>query len=490
MFTSDMKQRIGLKPANIVDFVTPDLSRGLLNSIENMGFSPNNLNLKEIKTHYINNMKKFLLVTFACISFTAFAQQPIPAKPETKSILLANGTIHIGNGKVIQNGLVGIKNGKIVLVADAGTSRVENGSYDTTINCMGKQIYPGFIAPNCTLGLVETESVRAETDVADIGAFNPELRSLIAYNTDSKITPVVRINGVLTAQIVPRGGLVSGTSSVVSLDAWNWQDATIKTDDGVHLDWPRMHRRIRLNEDQMGGYADNKNYDKEVQLIQKFFADAHAYMEQKTHEETDIKMEAMRGIFNGTETLFIHAESAKEILASITLVKNYGISKIVLVGGLDSWMITDFLKQNNIAVIIRRLHSQPERPEGDVDETYKLPYELQKAGILFCLGTAGDMEQNATRNLPFMAGTAAAYGLSKEEALQAITLNAAKILGIDSHLGSIEEGKDATIIVSSGDALDMETNNILWAFIMGRNIQLTSVQTALYKEYMNKYGLK
>ena len=159
-------------------------------------------------------MKKFLLLlTTYSLSLTAlFAQQPIPAKPEAKSILLLNGTAHIGNGKVIQNSAIGIKDGKIVLVADATVIRIKAGEYDTTINCYGKQIYPGFIAPDCTLGLVESEAVRATTDVADIGQLNPELRSLIAYNTDSKITPVIRLNGILTAQITPRGGLISGTS--------------------------------------------------------------------------------------------------------------------------------------------------------------------------------------------------------------------------------------------------------------------------------------
>ncbi len=428
--------------------------------------------------------------SFSLLTCISLAQQPIPAKAETKSILLMNGTVHIGNGKVIQNGVVGIKGGKIVLLGDAITTKLEAGAYDTTINCSGKQIYPGFIAPDCTLGLVETESVRAQTDVADIGLLNPELRSMIAFNTDSRITPVVRINGILTAQITPRGGLLSGTSAVMSLDGWNWEDAQYRAGDGVHMNWPEVLHRIRINEDELGGYAENKGYDRQVQLLQKFFADAQAYNQQAKHDETNTKFEAMRGVFNGTETLYIHSEYVKEILASITMAKSFGIAKIVLVGGRDSWMITDFLKKNDIAVVVRRLHSQPGTPEGDVDETYKLPAELQKAGILFCLGTAGDMEQNETRNLPFLAGTAAAYGLTKEEALQSITLNAAKILGIDATLGTIEEGKDATLSISTGDALDMRTNNIVWACIKGKTLQLTSVQTALYNKYKDKYGLK
>ena len=437
-------------------------------------------------------MKKLTIVFSLLVlsSSLSFAQQPIPAKPESKSILLLHATIHIGNGTVIKDGYIGIKDGKIALVADATVAVLNKDAYDTVIDCKGKQVYPGFIAPDCTLGLVETESVRAQIDVEDIGQFNPELRSLIAYNTDSKITPVVRMNGILTAQITPRGGIISGSSSIMSLDGWNWEDAAYKIDDGVHLNWPQLYNRIRINEDELGGYLENKNYEKQVQALQKFLSDAQAYAQIKKHEEVDVKMEAMRGVFDGSKTLFVHANFAKEILSAITTAKGLSISKIVLVGGSDSWMVTDFLKQNNIPVIIRRLHSQPIMPDGAEDETYKLPYLLQKAGILFCLDNAGEMEQNETRNLPFLAGTAVTYGLTKEEALQAITYNTAKILGIDTQTGTLEVGKDATLIISTGDALDMETNNIVWACIKGRSIQLTSVQTALYHKYMDKYRLK
>jgi imidazolonepropionase-like amidohydrolase len=432
---------------------------------------------------------KYISVIFL-LSFTllSFAQQPIPASPERKSILLTGATIHTATGKVIENGAVGIKDGKINLVSDAGSAQSNN--YDTVIYCTGKQIYPGFIDPNCSLGLVESGAVRATTDVADIGALNPELRTLTTYNTDSKITPVVRLNGILTAQIAPQGGLISGTSSIMNLDGWNWEDACYKADDGVHLNWPAMYTRVQLNPDQIGGFVPNKNYDKQVQMLQKFLADAWAYSKQKTHPETDIKLEAMRGIFDGNKTLFIHADFAKEILASITAVKSFSIPKIVLVGGRDSWMITSFLKQNNIPVILTRVHSQPAMNDDDIDQPYKTPAILQNAGILFCLENEGDQEENASRNLPFMAGTAITFGLTAEQGLDAITSNTAKILGIDNTTGSIEVGKDATLFISDGDALDMSTNNITLAFIKGKKIQLTSIQTALYHEYMQKYGLK
>jgi imidazolonepropionase-like amidohydrolase len=447
----------------------------------------NNTNVHDI----LHDMKKLIcLIALGTAGTAVLAQQPVPAKPETKSILFLNGTAHLGIGKVIENSAIGIKDGKIVLVADAATARIESGKFDTTINCMGKQVYPGFIDADCSLGLVESEAVRATTDIADVGQLNPELRSLIAYNTDSKITPVVRINGVLTAQITPRGGIISGTSSVMSLDGWNWEDACYKMDDGVHVNWPTLYTQVPIDEDHVSPPMQSKGYDKQVQMLEKFMSDAKAYSQQKKHDEMDIKLEAMKGIFAGTQTLFIHANYAKEILASVTSAKNLGIQKIVIVGGMEAWRVTDFLKQNNIPVIVRRLHSLPATADDDLDEPYKLPYQLQQAGILFCLENSGDQEQNATRNLPFLAGTASTYGLSKEEAIESITLNAAKILGIDTHIGSLEEGKDATLFVSDGDALDMRTNKVSLAYIGGKKIALTSVQTELYQRYVNKYGLK
>jgi hypothetical protein len=198
----------------------------------------------------------------------------------------------------------------------------------------------------------------------------------------------------------------------------------------------------------------------------------------------------MKGIFDGTQRLFIHADFVKEISDAVFFAKKFTVPALVIVGGNDAWQVTDLLKQNNVAVIVNRLHELPGNPEDDVDQPYKLPYLLQKAGILFCLDNEGPMEEMRTRNLPFLAGTAAAYGLSKEEALSSITGNTAKILGIDKQVGTLEVGKDATLFLSTGDALDMRTNNVEQAFIQGRSIDLRTEQKELYERYKKKYGLK
>lgn len=403
-----------------------------------------------------------------------------------------NGTAHIGNDSIIQNSLIGLKDGKIVLVADATTAKLDKSAYDEVIDAGGKHIYPGFIAPNSTLGLTEIESVRATNDFRETGTTLPNVRSLIAYNTDSKIIPTVRSNGVLLAQITPRGGLVSGTSSIVTLDGWNWEDAAYKTDDGIHINWPTIQSRKYLDEDNIypGPFEKNKDYVKQTDLLKKLFADAKAYTESADKVEANLRFEAMKGIFSGTQTLFIHSNTVKEMVEAINFAKQNKISKVAIVGGKESWMITDLLKQNEIAVIISRLHDLPTYQEDEIDLPYKLPYLLQKRGVLYCLNNEGDMEAMNTRNLPFLAGTAATYGLTKEEALRSITLNTAKILGIDKSTGSIESGKDATVFISTGDALDMRSNNVERAFIKGRDIDLNNDQKVLYEKYKTKYGIK
>jgi imidazolonepropionase-like amidohydrolase len=419
---------------------------------------------------------------------TVFSQNPAPALPQSKSILLSGGTAHIGNGKIIDNAVIGFKDGKINLVADATLFLPQKGAYDTIINVSGKQIYPGFIAANSTLGISEIDLVRSTSDFNEVGKLNPSVRSVIAYNTDSKIIPTVRSNGVLLAEVVPQGGLISGESSVVELDAWNWEDAAYKTDIGIHLNWPNM-TIYKVTNPSPGTTSEDeqrKNIDKSLQEIKDLFNDARAYSKVINPDPENLNLEAMKGLFDGTKKLFVHANNVKQIIAAVTFCKEYHVS-MVLVGGTDAWRVTDLLKQNNIPVVIGRTHALPSRQDEDVDLPYKLPYLLQKAGITFCNSVDGSWQ---VRNLMFNAGTDAAYGLTKEESLAAITSNPAKILGIDKTAGTLEEGKDATIIISTGDALDMKSSSIEMAFIRGKQINLDNVQQQLYKKYMAKYGLK
>lgn len=428
-------------------------------------------------------MKRFILYTaLLALPLVSQAQAPAPAPKQEQPIALMNGIAHLGNGEVIQNSAILIRDGKIEQVVDATTARLALEGYEQ-ISVQGKHVYPGFILPYSNLGLREIDAVRSTLDDQEVGEFNPNVRSLIAYNTDSEITPTVRANGILLAQIAPRGGLIAGSSSVVALDAWNWEDAVVKADGGIWMNWPSIYRRSGWWAEP-GPIEKNKEYDKQMSEIESFMGSALAYSKGGTPKETNLKLEAMKGLFDGSKRLYITASYTKEIVESVRTAQKYGVKNIVIVGAEDGWYAKDFLKENKIPVLLANLHRLPERPEEDVDMPYKLPQMLQKEGILVGL-IYNDLKSN--RNLPFFAGTAAAYGLDKEEALKMITSNTAKILGIDEEAGTLEKGKRAILFVSEGDALDMRTNNVSLALIDGRKLNLTNKHIRLYEKFKDKY---
>jgi imidazolonepropionase-like amidohydrolase len=426
-------------------------------------------------------MKKILIMAGLLCSLKLAAQVPAPAPAQQRPILLTGATVHVGNGKVYENAAVGFENGKITFIGEAGQLPSNQAAFEV-INVAGKHVYPGLIAPNSALGLSEVEAVRSTVDEVEVGALNPNVRSLIAYNTDSDIIPTVRSNGVLMVQVTPVGDLVPGSSSIVQLDAWNWEDAVVKKDVGIHMNWPLMFKRSGWWAEP-GAVERNKERDQQIQLLDKLFSEAAVY---KPGNTANLKLASMRGLFDGSQKLFIHADYGKEIIESINFAKRHGVKDIVLVGGMDAWMVTDFLKDNNISVVLSRIHDLPRRPEDDVDLPYKMPFILKQAGVDFCLSYNSNM---GMRNLPFLAGTAAAYGLSKEEALMTVTSNAARIMGIANQTGSIELGKDATLVVSDGDLLDMRTNNVTQAYIQGRKLNLTDKQKVLNEKFQDKYGI-
>jgi imidazolonepropionase-like amidohydrolase len=419
------------------------------------------------------------------------AQETIyPAPAQTQTIALTNATIHVGNGQVVENGMVVISGGKIVDVRP--TTAITDVQ---VIDCKGKHLYPGLILSNSQLGLVEVPSIRATNDSREIGEMNSNIRSIVAYNTDSKVPFTLRNTGILMANIVPTGGTISGTSSVVQLDAWNWEDAAVATDNGVHFNMPSLLTRRGGGRGGFGGFGRGaqpagdpiKRALDEIENVKMFFREAKGYAELPAHTSTNLKFEAVKGLFTRKQKLFIHCNIVKEMLVAVDFVKEFGFD-VVIVGGVDSYLIADILKQNNIAVILEQMHSLPTMVDDDVDQPYKTPAMLQKAGVLFAIN---DEDGNTRyRNLAFNAGTSVAYGLTKEQALSAVTLNPAKILGIDSIAGSIEKGKDANIIVSEGDILDMKTNIITDAYIQGRKVDLNDKQKQLSEKYKYKYGLK
>jgi imidazolonepropionase-like amidohydrolase len=427
---------------------------------------------------------KYSLLFFFLVG-NSIAQQT-PADKQTTTFSIEGATAHIGNGEIIENSLLTFSDGKITFV---GSATIKTARLGTVINAKGKHVYPGFIASNTTLGLVEIDAVRATDDKDEIGLMNPHIRSLIAYNAESKVVESMRPNGVLIAQITPRGGALSGTSSVVQLDAWNWEDAAIKTDDGIHMNWPSSFTTGKwwLGEDP--ALKPNPKYTEKIGEIKDYFKNAKNYLASRK-VKTHLPYRATAGLFDGSKRFFIHVSGQKEITDAITISKKLGINNLTIVNGQHAEKVADLLVKNNVSVILERPHRNPDNEDDSYDATYTIAKTLIDKGVLVSIGMEGQMERMNTRNLPFYAGTFAAFGLDKEVALQLITLNAAKILGIDSFAGSLEVGKDATLFISEGDALEMRGNILTNAFIQGREISLETHQTELWKRYAKKYETK
>ncbi len=430
-------------------------------------------------------LKRFItLAVFMAVGNGLTAQDNVyPAGPQNGPIVIKNGNIYTATGNVINNGIVVIKNGKI---AEVGTTVPEEANA-TIIDAKGKNVYPGLILPNTDLGISEIASgVRGSNDYFELGEYNPSVRSVVAYNTDSKIINTLRANGILLACVAPQGRLITGTSSVVQLDAWTWQDALYKADNGLHIHMPVLMRSPRRSLRNTDASDPIKAGLQTIEEVESFLVQAQAYLKQPKKEDHNLKFEALRPLFEKKQKLFIHADIARQILVAVDFAKKFDID-VVLVGGSDSYLFADLLKQNHIAVILNATHSLPTMQDDDIDQPFKTPAILQKAGVLFAIN---DNSDNARyRNLDFNAGTAAAYGLTKEQALAAITINPAKILGIDQQTGSIEKGKDANIIICEGDVLDMRSSIVTDAFIQGRKINLDNKQQQLYERYRHRYNL-
>lgn len=439
-------------------------------------------------------MKKILWSCLLSIALLpAGAQEVIyPAKEFKGKTFVTNGTIHVGNGTVIENGTIVISNGKITSVGAGASSP---GSDTRVIDAKGKHVYPGLILANTDIGLKEiANGVRASNDHTELGEFNSNIRAITAYNTDSRVMAVLRSNGILLASVAPQGGSVSGSSTIVQLDAWNWEDAAYQMDAGMHITLPSFISRGGGRRfagfpgfPGAGGADAGKSALEKVEEIKSFFRQAKAYIQEPVHSNVNLKLEAMRPLIEKKQKLFVHGDQIKQMLIAIDFAKEFGVD-VVIVGGSESFQIADLLKANNISVILDQCLNLPATEDDDIDQPFKTPAALQKAGVLYCI--SDDDANTRYRNLSYNAGIAATFGLTKEEALSAITLNAAKILGVEGKTGSIEVGKDANIVVCEGDLLDMKTSTVTDALIQGRQINLDNKQKQLYERYKYKYSLK
>lgn len=439
-------------------------------------------------------MRKIFLSFISIVAVLAASAQAniLPAEKQKGPIAIKNATVHTGDGKVMENATIVMENGKITAV---GKDVIIPAGAEVT-DASGKHVYPGLVLPTSTLGLTEISAVKASNDSRELGDMNPNIRSIVAYNSDSKVINTLRSSGILAANVVPQGSFLAGSSSIVQLDAWNWEDAALQTDGGMHLFMPSLMPRPnfgRFGGGQGGPNAGGAPSDpvkegiEKIEQLKSFFREAKAYHSATAKQETNLKYEAVKNLLSKKQKLYVHGNTVKQMLVALDFVKEFGFD-LVIVGGSESYQIAPLLKQNNVSVILQQPHSLPTGEDDDVDQPYKTAAALQKAGVLFAI--SDDDSQTRGKNLAFNAGTAAAYGLSKEEALSAITLNAAKIMGASDKIGSIAVGKDANIIISTGDILDMRTQNVTDAFISGRKINLDDKHKQLNNRYEEKYELK
>jgi imidazolonepropionase-like amidohydrolase len=417
---------------------------------------------------------------------SALAHDYVPGEPQTHAIMLQGGDLYTISGGVRQKTDVIFSEGRITQI---GRNLSVPASCEV-IDVSGKRVYPGLIAPYTAIGLVEIGEVRATVDTREVGPVNPDVESRAAYNPDSEIIPSVRSNGVTTALVVPGGKLLVGRSSLINLDGWTVEDAVEKVDVGLHIIWPqasviRAWWMEKTPEEQKEEMEENRR------LLFQAFDDARAYhlaCRADSGTKVDSRWQAMIPVVTGEMPVFIMANDCRQIEQAMSFAGGYGL-KMILVGGADAWMLTDQLKENNVAVIVSRTQALPMREDDGHDAAYRLPALLAEAGVKFCLSTAGRRGGTATgvRNLPLQAGQAVAYGLPKADALRAITLSTAEILGVADDLGSLEIGKKATLIVSEGDILDPVTHNVVLEFIEGRRVDLDNRHKELYRKYQRKH---
>ena len=414
------------------------------------------------------------------------ASDQIPAKKQLRPIAIVGATLHPVTSSVIENGTILFDKGKIT---GLGTSvNIPDGA--EVINASGKHVYPGLISADTYIGLVEIGAVRASVDRTETGKINPNVRAEAAVNPESELIPVARANGVTVAVSSPSGGVISGTSAILMMDGWTREDMTLKAPAALYVNWPSMRIStapwIQKTEEEQ-----KKERDAAVKELTNAFREARAYMNAKRAEQSgglpyhnvDVRWEAMVPVLEKKVPVVVWASDIRQIESAVAWAKQEDIS-LIIGEGHDAWRVADLLKKNNVSVLAGGILRLPDRRSEAYDDPFALPAKLYRAGIQFAIISADDAAHE--RNLPYHAAMAAAYGLPKDEALKAITLYPAQMFGVADRVGSLDVGKDATLIITTGDPLEI-MNAVEMEYIQGRRIDLTSKHTILYEKYKEKY---
>jgi len=433
-------------------------------------------------------------IVLATAAFCAHAADHVPPAPQKTPLLITNATLHPVSSPVIEGGRLLIDRGRIVALASPGQALPATATPPQVIDLGGRHVYPGFIAANSALGLVEVSAVPVTVDTTETGPINPNARALVALNADSELVPVARSNGVLAALAVPAAagaGGIAGTSAVIQLDGWNWEEMALVPEAALHVRLPNM----RLNNALLGPELEHLGDDlrraaaNRLREIEQAFDAAAAYSRARAatpEMPRDARWEAMLPVMRGERPVFVQASDLAQIRQALALAEKHAL-KLVIVGGADAWRVAGLLRERNVPVVIASVHTRPLRIDDGVDEAFRLAAKLHAAGVRFAIARGGSAGSAANdRNLPYEAASAAAHGLPREEALKAITLYPAQILGVEKQLGALAPGLLANFIVTDGDPLETPTQ-VQRIFIQGREVDVSNRQTRLAEKYRQRY---
>jgi len=430
-----------------------------------------------------------ILVIWLTSITSARAADEIPGRDPGVPVALIGGTLHTLTGPIIDKGTLLLENGRIVAI---GTDvAIPDGAQ--RMDLTGKHVYPGLFDAYTNLGLTEVGAVRATRDFTETGQINPNVRAEVAVNPDSELIPVARSNGILLCLSAPRNRLISGSSAVIQLDGWTWEDLTVKQLAGMHLQWPPMWPGPKWHIGESTNSQIEKR-DRDLRQLNQILSDARAYQKAKVaasdvrqvaRQAHDARLEAIQPVLEGKMPLIVSADDLSQIKSAVALAVREDL-KLIIHGGYDAPKCAELLKQYNVPVIIAGVYRLPLRRSDDYDAAFTLPTRLKSAGVQFCISSSDRFGAAHVRNLPYHAAMAVAYGLPNDEALKAITLYPAQILGLAHRVGSLEVSKDATLLISNGDPL-VTTTEIQHAFIQGRPVDLNNRHKRLWHKYQEKY---
>ena len=420
----------------------------------------------------------------------AMAQERMTVAPQSQPVVLRGATIHTVTKGTIANGTIVLDRGKITAV---GGPEVATPRGAKVVDVSGKHIYPGLIDAYSTVGLTEIGAVDVSNDIRENGDFNPNVRAEVAVNAESRHIGTTRSAGVLVAFSTPEGGVISGLSSAMSLEGWTWEEMSMKGAAALNVKWPDPNAQPRAGRGGGGGPGGRggppgpppKTYAEQVQQIKDYFAEARAYRDAVKADQsvrTDTRYAAMMPALDGKIPVVVAAEGAAQINDAITWGKAEGI-KLVIRGGRDALAVAPRLKAEGVPVILTSTMSAPDRQYEGYDNAYATPAKLHAAGVKFAI--AGGSGGLYSYRLPWEAGVSVAFGLPEEEALKSVTINAAEFMGVADKVGSLEVGKEGTLLITTGTPLDM-TSNIIQSYIQGREINMMDIHKFFFQKYLEK----